>query len=558
MHARALTLALRLLTLACAGAALGSLTACPIFFDCPEPWSDPTSLALGTEVDLIAVGPGLDYDDVVALGLGGLISSFDGETATTQSPVNVALRAVTRREGRLIVVGDQGSIVVSDDGGQTWAARSSGTMTSLIAVSRATLGGVDYLVAAGVEAIVVSADGGETWLPVVAPANGWGTLRGLFTTTERIYAVGDAGVAWSSAAPDGLWTAEALGSTADLLGGGSTYAAADAAVSESETLVVPAADNTLLIRDANGWTSRALELEGSAIAFSAGYLLTSSGAVYDLDGTGVATRVPLELDFEASAIFGDAGGVVVVGKGGAAARIYNQVCIGGRPLVDAGEARRADAIERADWLTDASAAARGGSGSGDRWLDAGLDEHASIASFAVHVHELVSLGAPAELVAAASAAMLDEVRHATGCFQLAARGAAPRGPAALQVSSRVLERCGDARAIALALLEQGCVNETLAACEAAVEAQTCDDPEAARVLATIAEDEARHAALAWRTLAWLVAERPDLAPLLRRRLARVSARSGSAIAQQTLRALIVPLALRVLAGPGERLAPTRV
>jgi hypothetical protein len=539
MHARALRLALQLLTTACATAALGSMTGCPLFFSCPEPWSDPTLLELGTSADLIGVGPGVDYDDVVALGLGGLVAHHDGEQATTQSPVNVALRASTRRDGRLIVVGDQGSVLVSDDAGASWSPRSSGTTTSLTAIMRANLGGVDSLVAVGVEVIVVSLDGGETWAVGEPPATGWGTLRGLFLTSERIYAVGDAGVAWSSATPEGLWNAEELGTTANLLGGGSSYAAGDATVGEGETLLVIASDNTLLLRDANGWSSRPLTLDGSAIAFSGGYVLTSSGAIYDLDGTGSAALVPVDLPFEATALYGDGSGIVLVGREGGAARIYFQPCIGGRPFVIAGERVRASVAgecEAAD----------------PRWLAAARDEHASIASFAVHVAELASLGAPPQLLADAFAALRDEVDHATRCLALAQRqGArAPLQLGPLAISPASLARCGDAREIALALLEQGCVNETLAACEAAVEAAS-ETGEAARVLADIAADERRHAALAWRTLAWLVREHPQVRASLRSRLARLAAQvpaSGerAAIHAATLRELIVPLAQHLL------------
>lgn len=536
MHARALRLALQLLTTACAAAALGTLTGCPLFFDCPEPWSDPSTLALGVDVDLLAVGPGVDYDDVLVLGLAGLVAYHDGEQASVQSPVNVALRASARRDGRLIIVGDQGTLLVSDDAGATWSSRSSGATTSLTAVARANLGGVDYLVAVGVEVIVVSLDGGETWTSVEPPATGWGTLRGLFLTSERIYAVGDAGVAWSSATPEGLWNAEELGVTSDLLGGGSSYAAGDATVGEGETLLVMAADNTLLLRDANGWSSRPLTLEGSAIAFSGGYVLTSSGALYDLDATGSATLVPVELGFEATAIYGDGSGVVAVGRGGAAARIYYQPCIGGRPLVIAGRTVRASIEGECDAASE-------------RWLAAARDEHASIAAFAVHVSELASLAAPPTLIADAFAAMRDEVDHAAGCLALAQRGGAAR-LGRLPISPACLDRCGDPREIALALLEQGCINETLAACEAAVDAQTCDDSDAATLLASIAADERRHAALAWRTLAWLLAEHPHLRSPLRHHLDHLTTRihpSGerSTIHAATLRELILPLAHRL-------------
>jgi hypothetical protein len=549
MQARALAVALRLLSLACAGAALGSLTACPYFFSCPDSWSEPETIAFTTEVDLIGVGPGTDYDSYVAVGLNGLISSFDGETAMVASPVNVALRAIARRDTRLLAVGDQGTIVISDDAGQTWSPRTSGTTGSLIAIVHAPLNSGDVIVAVGVEAIVVSADMGETWSVVPEPATGWGTLRGVFATKERVYAVGDGGVAWSSESPGGLWNIETLGTSANLLGGGPHYADSDSWVNETETLLVAASDNTVILRDSEGWRVRSLDLEGTVIGISGGYLLTSAGVVYDLDGTGIASRLPVTFDFAVKAIHADVGGVIVVGEGGQAQRAYEQQCVGGRPLIDQGESVVASLIERDDWLSSelASRPLDVDRAEADRWASAGLDEHASVGSFAVHLLELASLAAPAELLAEVQRAMADEVRHAELCFGLAHRFGVARGPGPLVITPTMLARCGDPRAIALALLQQGCVNETLAACEASVSAQTCDDPEARQVLEQIADDERRHAALAWKSLRWLVERNPELRAPLRRRLTRLAVTSANGIQEQTLRALILPLARTLLA-----------
>lgn len=329
MHLRALAVALRLLSLACVGAALGSLTACPYFFNCPDTWSEPETIDFGTEVDLIGVGPGLEHDSFVVVGLGGLISSFDGETATATSPINLALRAIERREIRLLAVGDQGTILVSDDAGQTWTSRTSGTTGSLIAIVHAPLTTGDFVVAVGVESIVVSADAGETWSVVMEPATGWGTLRGVFATQERVYAVGDGGVAWSSSSPAGLWNVETLGTTANLLGGGPHHPE-NYVTAETDTLLVAASDNTVLVRDSSGWQVRPLELDGDLIAISGGYVLTSTGAVYDLDGTGIASPLPETFDFAVKAIHADSEGVLVVGEAGQAEQVHFQACVGGQ------------------------------------------------------------------------------------------------------------------------------------------------------------------------------------------------------------------------------------
>lgn len=95
----------------------------------------------------------------------------------------------------------------------------------------------------------------------------------------------------------------------------------------------------------------------------------------------------------------------------------------GRPFRVAGHARVADAVVRADWaevlaalvvppgpLRDAVVKA---------WTTAARAEHASVASFARFTLQLLHLGAPADLVADAQQAALDEVRHARLCFGVA-------------------------------------------------------------------------------------------------------------------------------------------
>jgi hypothetical protein len=75
--------------------------------------------------------------------------------------------------------------------------------------------------------------------------------------------------------------------------------------------------------------------------------------------------------------------------------------------------------------------------------------------------------------------------------------------------------------LAEALVREGCVGETLAAIECAARAATCTIPAVREILDTIVADEARHAALAWRTLRWLLQDDP--AGEVRQRIATVMA-----------------------------------
>ena len=133
-------------------------------------------------------------------------------------------------------------------------------------------------------------------------------------------------------------------------------------------------------------------------------------------------------------------------------------------------------------------------------------EHASIAAFARFSMDLLAAGAPSDLVEQAHAAALDEIRHARLCFALASafqREAIGPGPLALGDSVGL---SGDLVALARSTAEEGCIGETLAALLAAEELARETDPAVARVLQTIAEDESRHAELAFRTVAWAIRE----------------------------------------------------
>ena len=140
----------------------------------------------------------------------------------------------------------------------------------------------------------------------------------------------------------------------------------------------------------------------------------------------------------------------------------------------------------------------------EAWLRDALLEHASIASFGRFALELMAVGAPAELVEQAHQAALDEVRHARACFALASAYAGSAiGPAPFPFGGSAEVR-SDLATIAAAVVREGCIGETLAAAQAAAQLERATDPAVRAVLAAIAEDESRHAELAWRTVAWAV------------------------------------------------------
>ena len=183
-------------------------------------------------------------------------------------------------------------------------------------------------------------------------------------------------------------------------------------------------------------------------------------------------------------------------------------CVGRPFLVD--DAARTAFAERADrgWSLDVLAPDTAGLDLAARralaaaWTADALLEHASIAAFSRFSLDLLAVGAPAELVIAAHQAALDEVRHARICFALAQGYAgAPIGPSAFPFDGAITVNT-DLVSLAVSTAREGCIGETLAASIAAEQLARAVNPAVRRALSAIAEDEARHAELAWRTLAW--------------------------------------------------------
>ncbi len=168
------------------------------------------------------------------------------------------------------------------------------------------------------------------------------------------------------------------------------------------------------------------------------------------------------------------------------------------------------------------------------WTADALAEHASVASFARVSLSLLAAGAPAELVAATHRAALDEIRHAELCFALASAYAGePVGPGAFPIGPEVHVPRTLAE-LALGAFAEGCVNETVSAVIAAEQHAHASDPAVRAALAEIAADEARHAELAWKTVAWaLAAGGRDvfgaLAPVLEQAIHRAARAAGPSI-----------------------------
>ncbi len=181
-------------------------------------------------------------------------------------------------------------------------------------------------------------------------------------------------------------------------------------------------------------------------------------------------------------------------------------CLGGR------RPEQMDAFARAG---------RGGDEIGAWFAELAHLEGASIAAFRTLRAELLAHGAPRELVQMAERSAKDEVRHTRVTARIARKfGATPQLAKVRRGAVRSLE------ALAIENAAEGCVRETFGALLAAHQAEHAADPEIRAEMATIADDETRHAALAWAVAEWASA-RLDAAG--RARVAEAKAKAVDAL-----------------------------
>jgi hypothetical protein len=100
-----------------------------------------------------------------------------------------------------------------------------------------------------------------------------------------------------------------------------------------------------------------------------------------------------------------------------------------------------------------------------------------------------------------SQASLDEIRHAQIAFSIASVYAGRLlGPG--HFIPHQLTVSDDIETMARHTIDEGCIEETIASLSVARESTTNSDHYLRTVLRSVANDEARHAALAWRTVRW--------------------------------------------------------
>ncbi len=182
----------------------------------------------------------------------------------------------------------------------------------------------------------------------------------------------------------------------------------------------------------------------------------------------------------------------------------------GRPLRDArGDAIVAGVVASNGWARCTEDASHDEARAA-YWLEGAAAEHASVAEFARISLTLLALGAPAELVADVHRAALDEIAHAEACFSIASRlSGRALGPGPLDVARGTTS--SSIEDLVACTLRDGCLGETAASIELAAMARDPENAPFADAIAKMADDEARHAELAWRIVAFALERDRDAA-----------------------------------------------
>ncbi len=140
---------------------------------------------------------------------------------------------------------------------------------------------------------------------------------------------------------------------------------------------------------------------------------------------------------------------------------------------------------------------------GEYWLHNARMEHASIGAFARLSLELLSLGAPPDLLRQSASAQKDEIHHAEICFSLASHylGEDISPWAYPGIISWGLRRVSLAE-LARESFVDGAIGEGIACHMAEKQSVLAKDEKLSTIYATIAEDEGKHAKLGWDIVEW--------------------------------------------------------
>ena len=176
------------------------------------------------------------------------------------------------------VVGDAGTIAVSDNLGASW---NPVVLPDVGADLHAITGHAGRPVIVGDDIVLVRlADG--TWTRPTPPAEGWGSLRGVASDGELVYAVGLAGTMWMTTDPSGEWTAVPFDVDIDLFDV-EPRASSWSALEDPSGVTVVGEAGTLMFYDAGSWDSVDIDVSADLIDVDrGGCILAADGNVYEI------------------------------------------------------------------------------------------------------------------------------------------------------------------------------------------------------------------------------------------------------------------------------------
>jgi photosystem II stability/assembly factor-like uncharacterized protein len=218
-----------------------------------------------------------------AVGDGGtLLETFDDASWELRKISDHDLYAVSCIDNEIgWAVGAQGFVGHTQDGGWSWPAQASGVTSTLRAVSfaKADDGAQVGLVAGDLGTLLASQDGGQTWTPIKLAGAAMSALRGTAITegATLLVAVGDGGLLARSSDRGQHFDTSQIAGAADLYD-----VALDAA--GGLALAVDSAGNVWVSRDG----AKTFEREYQASAALEGVSLGHSGALASAAGAGAA------------------------------------------------------------------------------------------------------------------------------------------------------------------------------------------------------------------------------------------------------------------------------
>ena len=220
----------------------------------------------------------------ITIGAGGFIAytadlSSTGTWTQASSNTTSSLNALASNGAIVIAVGDNGTILRSDNGA-SWSQASSTTSQHLYGISYSGSGVWSAVGAQGT--LLTSSDSGVTWkaatantsnaLRATAAQTSSVTSNGSTTIGYTIVAVGDKGTVLRSTDAGSTWVAQASGTTANLLAVSQSSNQTTGSTTNNQWVATGSGGTVIRSTDGMTWTSSTSTTPSNLYALISGYL----------------------------------------------------------------------------------------------------------------------------------------------------------------------------------------------------------------------------------------------------------------------------------------------